>query len=48
MDRTFDDEAFQQEEVLALVAHSSPSVGDASPSRRDRRRCAKGIGNLSR
>jgi len=31
MDRTFDDEAFQQEEVLALVAHSSPSVGDASP-----------------
>src|SRR6516225_9490152 len=30
MNGTIDDEAFQQEEVLALTAHSSPGVGDAS------------------
>ena len=29
MNGIIDDEAFQQEEVLALVARSSPSVGDA-------------------
>ena len=31
MNGTIDDEAFQQEEVLALTAHSSPGVSDASP-----------------
>jgi multidrug resistance efflux pump len=30
MNGTVDDEAFQQDEVLALTAHSSPGVGDAS------------------
>jgi hypothetical protein len=31
MNGTIDDEVFQQEEVLALTAHSSPGVSDASP-----------------
>src|SRR6516225_1523285 len=35
MNGTIDDEAFQQEEVLALTAHSSPGVGDASPRQAD-------------
>src|SRR5262245_41852595 len=30
MNGTIDDEIFQQEEVLALTAHSSPGVSDAS------------------
>jgi len=32
---TIDDEAFQQEEVLALTAHSSPGASDASPRQAD-------------
>ena len=31
MSGTIDDEVFQQEEVQTLVAHPSPSAGDASP-----------------
>jgi multidrug resistance efflux pump len=31
MSGTISDEAFEQEEVLALMAHTSPSAGDASP-----------------
>src|SRR6516165_8769997 len=35
MNGTIDDEVFQQEEVLALTAHSSPGVSDASPRQAD-------------
>jgi RND family efflux transporter MFP subunit len=35
MNGTIDDEVFQQEEVLALTAHSSPGVSDASPPQAD-------------
>src|SRR5215472_8544897 len=35
MSGTIDDEAFQQEEVLALTAQSSPGVSDASPRQAD-------------
>ena len=50
MNGTIDDEVFQQEEVLALTAHSSPGVSDASPRQADEiddvaRRVSEGEGD---